>query len=35
MNDEEFTIEVKPPVGSTLEINRVAPGAVSQINDLG
>jgi archaellin len=35
MKDEEFTIVVKPPVGSALEIERVAPGAVATVNDLG
>jgi flagellin FlaB len=35
MRDEEFTVIVKPPVGSVIDIDRVAPGAVSQVNDLG
>jgi len=33
--NEEFIIIVKPPVGSVLEIDRVAPPAVTQVNDLG
>jgi len=33
--NEEFYIIVKPPVGSVLEMDRVAPPAVSQVNDLG
>ena len=35
MKDEEFSIIIKPPVGSTLEIDRVAPGEVGQVNNLG
>jgi flagellin FlaB len=30
-----FTIEVKPPVGAVLQINRTAPAAISTVNDLG
>jgi archaellin len=33
--NEEFIVIVKPPVGSVLEIDRVAPAAVTQVNDLG
>jgi flagellin FlaB len=33
--NEEFKITVKPPVGSVLEIDRVAPAAVTTVNDLG
>jgi len=35
MKDEQFTVVIKPPVGSMLEIDRVAPGEVAQVNDLG
>ncbi len=30
-----FTIEVKPPVGAVLQINRTAPASISAVNDLG
>jgi flagellin FlaB len=33
--NEEFKIIVKPPIGSVFEIDRVAPAAVSTVNDLG
>ena len=33
--NEEFKVIIKPPVGSVLEIDRVAPPAVAQVNDLG
>jgi flagellin FlaB len=33
--NEEFKIIIKPPTGSVLEIDRVAPAAVSTVNDLG
>jgi flagellin FlaB len=33
--NEEFKITIKPPVGSVLEIDRVAPAAVQTVNDLG
>jgi len=35
LKNEEFKIVVKPPVGSVLEIDRVAPAAVTTVNDLG
>jgi archaellin len=35
MKNEEFTIIVKPPVGSVLEIDRMVPAAVTTVNDLG
>ena len=35
MRNEEFKILVKPPVGSVLEIDRIAPAAVATVNDLG
>jgi flagellin-like protein len=35
MKNEEFYIVIKPPVGSVLEIDRVAPPAIAQVNDLG
>ena len=35
MKNEEFTIIIKPPVGSVLEIDRVAPAAITTVNDLG
>jgi flagellin FlaB len=35
MKNEEFKIVVKPPVGSVLEIDRIAPAAVQTVNDLG
>jgi flagellin FlaB len=34
MKNEEFTIIIKPPVGSVLEIDRVAPAAITTVNDL-
>ena len=33
--NEAFTIIVKPPTGSVLEIDRAAPAAVESVNDLG
>jgi archaellin len=33
--NEAFTIIVKPPSGSVLDIERTAPAAVSAVNDLG
>jgi flagellin FlaB len=33
--NEEFKIVIKPPTGSVLELDRVAPAAVSTVNDLG
>ena len=35
LKNEEFTIILKPPVGSVLEIDRVAPPALNVVNDLG
>jgi flagellin FlaB len=35
MKNEEFKIVIKPPVGSVLEIDRIAPAAVQTVNDLG
>ena len=35
MKNEEFKMVIKPPVGSVLEIDRVAPPAVNTVNDLG
>jgi flagellin FlaB len=35
MKNEEFKVIIKPPVGSVLEIDRVAPAAVDTVNDLG
>jgi flagellin FlaB len=35
MKNEEFKVIIKPPVGSVLDINRVTPAAVTQVNDLG
>ncbi|HMK83012.1 MAG TPA: hypothetical protein VK503_04800, partial [Candidatus Bathyarchaeia archaeon] len=35
MKNEEFKVIVKPPVGSVLEIDRIAPAAVATVNDLG
>jgi flagellin FlaB len=32
--DEEFKLLIKPPTGSTLEIDRTAPGAITLVNDL-
>ena len=34
MKNEEFYIIIKPPIGSVLEIDRVAPPAVQAVNDL-
>ncbi|HUK27228.1 MAG TPA: archaellin/type IV pilin N-terminal domain-containing protein [Candidatus Acidoferrales bacterium] len=34
-NDEAITIIVKPPSGSVLEIDRVAPATIQTVNDLG
>jgi len=34
MKNQEFYIMIKPPVGSVLEIDRVAPAAVNTVNDL-
>jgi flagellin FlaB len=33
--NEAFKIVVKPPIGSVFEIDRVAPAAVTTVNDLG
>jgi flagellin FlaB len=33
--NEEFKIVIKPPTGSVLELDRVAPAAVNTVNDLG
>jgi len=33
--NEEFVVVVKPPVGSVLDVDRVAPAEVTQVNDLG
>jgi len=33
--NEEFKIIIKPPAGSVLEIDRVAPAAINTVNDLG
>jgi archaellin len=33
--NEEFVIIVKPPTGSVLDIDRVAPAAVAAVNNLG
>jgi flagellin FlaB len=33
--NEEFKIVIKPPAGSVLEIDRVAPAAINTVNDLG
>jgi archaellin len=35
MKNEEFKVVIKPPVGSVLEIDRIAPAAVQTVNDLG
>ena len=35
MKNEEFKVVIKPPVGSVLEIDRIAPAAVDTVNDLG
>jgi flagellin FlaB len=35
MKNEQFVIIVKPPVGSVLDITRVAPAEVTEVNDLG
>jgi flagellin FlaB len=35
MKNEEFKVVIKPPVGSVLEIDRIAPAAVATVNDLG
>jgi archaellin len=35
LKNEEFKIVIKPPTGSVLEIDRIAPAAVGQVNDLG
>jgi flagellin FlaB len=35
MKNEEFKVVIKPPVGSVLEIDRIAPAAVGTVNDLG
>ena len=35
MKNEEFYVIVKPPVGSVLEVDRVAPPAVNAVNNLG
>jgi flagellin FlaB len=34
MKNEEFKIIIKPPTGSVLEIDRVAPAAINTVNDL-
>ena len=34
MKNEEFKIIIKPPAGSVLEIDRVAPAAINTVNDL-
>jgi flagellin FlaB len=33
--NQEFKIVIKPPTGSVLEIDRVAPAAINTVNDLG
>jgi flagellin FlaB len=33
--NEEFKIVIRPPTGSVLEIDRVAPAAIDTVNDLG
>jgi flagellin FlaB len=33
--NEQFKIVIKPPAGSVLEIDRVAPAAIDTVNDLG
>ena len=35
MKNEEFRVTIKPPVGSVLEIDRIAPASVDTVNDLG
>jgi hypothetical protein len=35
MKNEAFNIVIKPLLGSVLEIDRVAPAATRQVNDLG
>ena len=35
MKNEEFKLVIKPPVGSVLEVDRIAPAAVDTVNDLG
>jgi archaellin len=35
MKNEEFVVAVKPHIGSVLDINRVAPAEVTEINELG
>jgi len=35
MKNEEFKVIIKPPVGSVLDIDRIAPAAITQIDDLG
>jgi len=35
MKNENFKVIIKPPVGSVLEIDRIAPAAVGTVNDLG
>ena len=35
MNNEEFHVFVKPPSGSMLDVDRIAPAEISPINDLG
>jgi flagellin FlaB len=34
MKNEEFKMIIKPPTGSVLEIDRVAPAAINTVNDL-
>ena len=34
MKNEEFKIIIKPPTGSVLELDRVAPAAINTVNDL-
>jgi len=33
--NEEFKVVIKPPIGSVLEVDRVAPASVDAVNDLG
>jgi archaellin len=33
--NDEFVIIVKPPTGSVLDIDRVAPAAITSVNNLG
>jgi archaellin len=35
MRNEEFVVVLRPHIGSVLDISRVAPAEVTEVNDLG